>query len=326
MEVIRDLKNTEVSNGHAASVEDVVVGGWTFHYSSREHPFPMAAQFKARELLAAWGQHFPKEDTWVQRNYGVPSLLVRLDATFHNQEMEIYEVEERPSGIGLSRALNPSFRAKLDQMCQKWPDFKVVISDDPRRKGTDDFLWAEVERPENLNGDLALVRAEPDETAYHHLAAKSVSSLQTKGDKSYGEAMGLWDRIEDPDQLPWEEPFTIKPLQGSKTRDVYIWLPNDLSRDYRVAGSKSVPGSFTRGKITQALLEAQPKGGMYRQRFYPPMESGLGDEYKWMIHRVFYGYDPETDNWECMGGLWNARTNLKIHGATDAACGPIKVI
>ena len=52
------------------------------------------------------------------------------------------------------------------------------------------------------------------------------------------------------------------------------------------------------------------------------METGIAD-YPWMMYRVFFGYNLHHGRWECCGGGWVARPNLRIHGASDAICGPI---
>lgn len=63
---------------------------------------------------------------------------------------------------------------------------------------------------------------------------------------------------------------------------------------------------------------------MFCQKLYDPMASGW-EKFPWMIFRVFCGYNCQTKHWECLGGNWNARHNLRIHGASDALFGPAVV-
>lgn len=296
--------------------QDMVIGGWNIKVLSKEESFTGRNIEQSLEAINRWAQIFPKEETYVQRQFSIPSLIIRLDCSVQDGNLGIYEIEERPSGIGLTRILNPDFQQRLDLIRTTWPVIKSVVSDDPRRKATDDHLWIDKLEPENTE-DLVLVRAEPEETDYHFLEPRSVSSLKKKGDKSYGEGLGLWRRVTKPDEIDFESGCVIKPLQGSKTRDVFIYVPGP--------GSKRPPGASSRGRIEQAVNDAAESGGVFCQSYFPPMESGISDEFKWMIYRVFFGYNTNTANWECLGGSWNARYNLKIHGAGDSLSGPVVV-
>jgi hypothetical protein len=42
-----------------------------------------------------------------------------------------------------------------------------------------------------------------------------------------------------------------------------------------------------------------------------------------MIRRVLYAWDPSARRYEPLGGSWNARPNVKIHGASDTVTGPV---
>lgn len=122
----------------------------------------------------------------------------------------------------------------------------------------------------------------------------------------------MWRKIHHPDELDWNEPFVLKPVQGSKTRDVLIWHPDKL------------PGSATKTKVSRELDNRQ--GGMYHQNFEIPTVINLNGQEMWMIYRIFFGYNIHEKSWKYLGGVWNARQNLKIHGASDAVFGPIKTL
>jgi hypothetical protein len=101
----------------------------------------------------------------------------------------------------------------------------------------------------------------------------------------------------------------LKPLQGSKLRDLEIWDP-----EHR-------PGSSVRAKVEQTLRSS---GAMFCQQLFPPMETGI-TQFPWMIYRMFFGFDCGMGRWVALGGNWNARANLRIHGASDAVFGPAVV-
>ena len=179
------------------------------------------------------------------------------------------------------------------------------------RKGHDDALWADVVSLEDARPDmLCLVRAEPEEQEFHPLEPSSISSLKGKGNKMYGVQMGLWKPISSQDSLDWDRPFALKPVQGSKSRDVRLWDPDN----------HRAQGIATRTKITETL---QRHGVMYQQDYIPPIEIGNNGKTLYMIHRVFYGYDLPEQKWKYIGGFYNVRPSLIIHGARDTIFGPV---
>jgi hypothetical protein len=287
-------------------VETIELGEWNVNCSREERVFPADAIRQAQQVLAEWPAHFAREATWAHENLQVPSVVVRLDCIIRDGQLIVYEVEERPAGLGVCTLVNTGFEPALRRAASAWPEFQVVVS--PKRRGTDDRIWTErLGWSSNPESGLVLVRAEPDETEFHELQPQSVSSLITKGDKSYGEGMGLWDEVRTGQALPWERSFVLKPLQGSKLMDVEIWDPEGR------------PGGSKQRKIEEVLARS---GSMFMQRMYPPMETGI-PRFPWMIYRVFFTFHPETREWTCIGGNWNARHNLRIHGASDAIFGPL---
>lgn len=295
-------------SAHTASdINTILVGQWTVNFSSRVIAFPAWAAEKAVAMLEEWRNKFTLEQTWARQKLAVPSLLVRFDCIVRNGQLVVYEIEERPAGLGISSSCSQTFATELKKASENWPEFRVEVS--PLRRATDDHLWQQQVNWTNKNAELVLVRAEPEETIFHNLEGVSVSSLKAKGDKSYGEKMGWWKRVSHPDELPWHKAFVLKPLKGSKVRDLEFWDPQRR------------PGSSRQPVITGALHE---HGAMYLQDLHAPMESGH-QRFPWMIFRVFFAYNPGRDNWIALGGNWNARHNLKIHGASDAIFGPAPV-
>src|SRR3989344_1917259 len=128
--------------------EKFSVGPWNL--TKVNHGLTMEApeQEELGGRLAEWGQAFPRTQTsLVQKREGIPSVLVRFDYTYtQGIGPQIYEVEERPAGIGVTLALNGKFRDGLVRSVEFWQKrfdkpLGICISDG--REGTsDDEVWA----------------------------------------------------------------------------------------------------------------------------------------------------------------------------------------
>ncbi len=290
-------------------MQKVTIGNWDLKISESQRIFPDWAINQSVNLLGKWGKIFPQEGTWSELNFNIPSLIVRMDCTINIIEgnLAVYEIEERPAGIGIASLVNPQFKENFERLRKEWPPFKVLLS--PRRNGGDDYLWGDIALSPTSNG-LLLVRAEPEEREFWSLVPRAVAPIRNKGAKGYGVSLGLWSRVSDPELLPWREAFVLKPLQGSKCRGVEIWVP----------GKKKIPGSSTRTRILKVLKE---KGEMYLQKFFPPLKIELGGEEFWGVFRFFFGFSLKKNAYVPLGGVWMARKNLRLHGASDAVTGPL---
>ncbi len=306
-------------------LEVVPMGGWNVN----KHPeklFTTPEQIERyNALIAQWLTHFPRErDTLIEQRLGIPSPIIRLESfVLPDGTIAPIEIEERPAGIGVSGNLNPSFAEKFGDLLGKWEEalgkkIGVLVSHERGDRVGDDVIWTQqLGRPLHQGLDqrdpgLAyLVRSEPGETDYHQIAPQSIATVKHKGDKSYGEPMGLWSRIQDPADLPWTERFVYKPLRGSKGKGIHVFSPV----------RKEFEGVATRGKI-EAEFAAQ--GGGFVQPFHQPEKADFlpGDLH--VLRRIFFGYDPAQQKYVNLGGFWTARKNIKIHGATDAIFGTIE--
>ena len=306
--IIRTFSNfreeVELSSGN--------LGQWEIKTIERRLILPENIEVQAKNLLGKWINAFPREETWIQNSVGIPSLLVRFDGVDMDGELGVYEIEERPAGVGHTIMINSSFARNLDSVSKTWPDFDVVIS--PKRDPADDKLWRNVVSLEDSKG-LAYVRAEPDETEFAQLRSRSVSTISTEGDKSYGVDLGLWKFVDDPKQFPERESFVLKPMQGSKGKEMVFYI----------ADKNPIPGNSRMKNVCKKLEEQVEKnGGMYLQKLIPPMQSGF-DKYPYMIYRFFFGFNFDTGQWESLGGTYFVRNNVKIHGASDSLSGALVV-
>ncbi len=294
------------------------VGDWNVHLGFDKIEVDTSIKETAVDFLKKWAGFFPQEDSWVKRELNIPSLIVRLDGCLNNGRLGIYEVEERPAGIGISSEISKVFNENLNFIKEDWPKFKSVISHN--RNAHDDSLWLETLTLEEAldSEDLLLVRSEPEEIAYHRLQHRSVSTLLSKGDKSYGEKMGLWKKVKTEDffQFPWEEGFCLKPCQSSKCRGVEIFHPTNKKRKSK----DRVRGSSTKTRIQKTLTEY---GEMYLQPLLEPEDCHFFPGNK-MALRIFFGYNIKKSEYQFLGGVWNSRPNLKIHGSSDTIMGIIE--
>jgi len=298
-------------------LETMQVGEWIFPLSFDKIKMDKVFKKRAVDFLGDWSQAFSQENSWVDQNISVPSLIVRLDCV-NNGSLKVYEVEERPAGVGISCHLSADFRGRLVSLQKDWPEFKSLISE--KRRAHDDNLWLEsLNSEEALNcEDLLLVRSEPEEGFYHKFQERSVSTLLNKGDKSYGEKMGLWKKVtpEDFSQFPWEEGFCLKPLKSSKCRGVEIFHPANKKRKNK----NRTRGASTKTRIQKTLSHYKE---MYLQPLIEPENCPffLGNK---MALRIFFGYNVKKSEYQFLGGVWNSRPNLKIHGSSDTIMGIIE--
>jgi hypothetical protein len=278
---------------------------WEVRVSDEAIQLPEWIAETGKRVLSKWQRVFPKERSWIQNEFGIPSFIVRVEGVPVGDRFHFFEIEERPAGVGMTSMHSPSFADNLGKLTSVWPHFKVLVSE-ARQGAGDDYLWREIVTPQQVHdSDLLMIRAEPEETEFHQFANRSVSSLIEKGNKVYGEKFGWWSKVSSEHELPWKSPFVIKPCQGSKARGLEIWDP-----------IKKRKGCSTKSRIIKTLSRA---GKMYCQ----PLADPITHEDGMMFYRIFYGYDPRSSEWVCLGGCYNVRPNLRIHGASDAFFGAL---
>ncbi len=275
-----------------------------------------ATQYLA-DCIEKWKKVFPKENTWIQVNHGVPSLIIRIDCTIICENyLGVYEIEERPAGIGMNYMINESFRSCFDALRNNWPSFCVVSSDSRK---LDDSLWSTEKRLEEIDGELVFPRVSPNESEYHLLEEKCVSVFLQEGNKSYGVHLDFWNEVQfsRSDNLPWDVSFALKPLNGTRCSGLILYSP--------LSGSKRPAGTVSRSR---AEREFKAQGRMYLQEELLPMKASHVPCHD-MIYCFYFGYDIALKKYVPLGGAWNSRLdnkgnrNYKIHGASDAVFGPL---
>ncbi len=314
--------------------------GWQTAVSDTVFGLSPSVVAQGLNLLSQANAAFAPEPTaaWELTGGEAPTIICRLDFTIvgengaqltlpssHNGhfpvldgEVGLFEFEERPAGLGLTAQFNPKFAAAFGHLRSAWPDMRVVVA--PDRRGYDDQLWVGTDRltvgtgvPND--GSYLIVRAEPEQSEYHPLASRSVSSLTTKGNKSYGEKLGWWTQVSSLDELPVPgrggEIVVLKPLQGSKARGILIAPPRNAD---------SQPGMVTRSRLEREFAkQVRLSGGMFLQPWWPPIRVHDAN----LTIRAFFGRGVHRHTgWHCLGGVWNLRRNALVHGAQDTVFGP----
>ncbi|MFZ2886348.1 MAG: hypothetical protein WA021_00840 [Minisyncoccia bacterium] len=291
----------------------------TFVYSDFSVRLPAEATREMLDILSKWQTLYPREETLIQQRHGVPSLFVRFDCVIApDGALHMYEIQDGCAWIGYTGVANTEFRRVRDEIvATEWPGLAAIIS--PQDPNTDDELWLPRRKMlEALREDGPLiVRSRlslrtPEER--ERLIARSVKPVLAHNDKTYGEHFGWWKRVTWEEtgrskELPWENAFVLKPIEGHGSTDIMIWKPGDRT------------GRATRTQIVNTLERNQE---MLLQPYHPPMQTMINGAAYNMIYRPYFIYSGER-GWIPAHGLWTARPSpaLRIHGASDAISGPL---
>jgi hypothetical protein len=282
--------------------------------------------------LHEWQEIFPQyPKNMAEEKYGVPSVLVRVDY-FCSKEFgpRLCEIEERPAGIYVASCLNRQFRHNVRMFFEAvvtdlGKPLAVVISEE--RKGTsDDEEWAKSLHgnpirvfhglpDESYHNDYVWwVRSRRSEEAYYALRENSLSTIALEGNKEYGVKMGLWHPINHISDIPFDSGCVLKPKAGSRFETIIITKTDTELR-----------GTDTLKKAKDAIKEG--KVAYWQQFFSPERPRSLNPNGRlrdiYMLRRVFFGFDPISREFKCLGGLWMANPTVRIHGGKETLCGPI---
>lgn len=325
------------------------LGSWDVHTSRYYLEQSQAEHEEMRGILHFWSRAFVREENFMRRYFGVPSLIVRADY-FYKDGIKLCEIEERPAGIALTATVNRTFLKRTQSIfetLEKRSGKKIALVISEGRKGTsDDPYWANgmfhrhipifygMPNKEARENHLFYVRANRNEEMYFDLTRESISSIASEGDKSYGLAMGLWSHIDDPEKLPWKSGVVLKPRTGSQFEEVLI-----CRQGKHGLGVHSV----SRGK----LAIEEKKVAYWQPYFEPETPNFLNPKVKrnegkeelkregaragrsesapkiHMLRRAYWALDLLTENWVSLGGVWMASPTVRIHGSRESLCGPL---
>jgi len=292
----------------------IQINDWKINFNPDQETLKEEYLNQASAVLSAWSGYYPEEPTWVHEKFGVRALLVAVDGSivrdYHTGlGFYPYKVDEQPMGAGILYRVDSAFRNVWDEYKLKLPEIKIVTS--PHVKCTDDSVLFEQQTLEEakVSNNLVLVRAMARSSEYWDLQNRSVGTIQTTGDKSYGVAMGLWKEVFAEDSLDFSKAFCLRPKTGP---GAWIWHP-----ERGVLETNGVKGLLTKDQVLRRLVVL---GSMYQQEYIEPMKTKEGLS---KIYRLFFLYNIEKSEYECVGGLSASRDNVKVQGANDAVLGVI---
>lgn len=297
------------------------IGPWEFDFHTDSVCMTEREMDQLLKLILQWEQVFVREPNGVAQKFGKPSLLVRIDYALQDDgTVGVYEVEERPCGIGMGVLCHPYFKEHFTALFRQWQEIcgsiELIVSPE-RIHSSDDHEWADelgikVRYTPEIDGAYYWVRADPPDTIFHELVPRALTTIITEGDKRYGVPLNLWGNIpDDISSLPWEEGFALKPLQGSRMQNLYLWNPK----------GKKEAGLVTRGKIAKVIEEGKVA---FVQEWLEPERPTFLPERSFLLRRVFFGWNLMDTVWECLGGFYTVRNRqYRLHGASDALFGMI---
>ena len=146
----------------SADVRQEQVAGWNFHFLPQQNII-MSAQEATQLLhkLQKWQKVFPGEENAAKRFFGVPSVLVRLDyVCLPGGKIGVYEIDDRPCGIGFGAQLHKTFWGLFSEYVALWEKVcgKITVLISERRRNTcDDAVWAQALGRPLVIGDVCLL-------------------------------------------------------------------------------------------------------------------------------------------------------------------------
>lgn len=276
-------------------------------------------------FLPVWRTLFPQQDNLAERCFSVPSTVIRFDYAVHEGSPRVYEIEERPAGLGVTSILHQGFLHRLlpylreqeDAVGATWAIFVSSMRDG----SSDDDIFADAADIPIYRGPVSeqqlanhawYVRAQRCETnVAAQFTSRSLSSITHEGHKSYGVGLGFWKRIDPSFEPDFTVPFAVKPSSGSRFEEVLLFNPS----------KKDGAGFATRTKILGAIREGRVH---FIQPFHPPEEaSHLGEEYR-LIRRAYFVWSPREGRYISLGGMWMATPTSRVHGTRDAVSGVLQ--
>ncbi len=299
--------------------------------------------------VEAYGDNQGVAETTYAYALGVPSLLVRVDCTVRNGKLVPYEMEDSPSGIGVSDKLiyAASGKSLKDAVLNHYEvtagTIPHVIISGARKHGTDDAAIVGEHRyhyeagkttlPKLNDTSLVIVKAIPGQSnsalPYLSLQERCLSPLMTEGNKTYAKRIGIASSVETEDELLTNDDGSlasqaVKAAIGSMSMGVSIYL---TSEERKVFGKD---GSVSTGRLIRNLARYTENGqAALTEPFHPPIQIINTQNRRNAIMRIFVALQRSnvTTRVETniLGGAYVARPELIVHGASNAISGAVLV-
>jgi hypothetical protein len=311
---------------------------------SPEHKAQIEA-YAARAATNFRPQDIAAEPTFAQQELGVPALVVRIDCTVVDGQIVAYEMEDSPSGQGISDRVHRRVGgAGLRSVIRDHYDAAVgtvphVIVSGARNHGTDDHIVVGDEKytydkrydlslPDNT---LVIVKALPgnrDSSApYVHLQERALAPLASEGDKTYQERIGDLTVVKGRQDLLRREggeleSQVLKARIGSMAMGISMYLSPE---DRQMYGKK---GIVTASRLEKNLdTYRDTRSGALVQPFAPPIRIENPEGRSNAIMRVFTLLENSNGiiTARAIGGGYVARPELIVHGASNAVLGAVTI-
>lgn len=267
-----------------------------------------------------------KDEVWGGYKKFGKFLIGRIDMTpdnfgeDNNVEKRIYEIEKRPAGFGiffhyLKTILKRTkeieiFREVINNFeCRGFININTSIPDD--RFAAEIFGLPYYQNYQELpNSGFYWVRSNNRTGEICKLEPYSLSPIRLDGDKQDLVELNLAKRL-NLQEINWKEPFVIKPLIGTRGENVEIYIPPHLQKQIGFRGS-------TATRIHRKI--SGTKESYIIQKFIPPLIEEINGRKECIILRLFFVW--REREYQILGGWWNRRPSIKVHGASDAVFSP----
>lgn len=301
-------------------------------------------QIEAFAALAA--TNYSPETTMVYGQFGIPTLVARIDCTIDTDgNIAPYEMEDSPSGQGITDALHRGAgqvgirQVVLDHYEEMVGEPPTIVVASARNHGTDDILIVGSDKyfgptdpvnPSEISGPC-IVKAIPGDTSSHlpylSLQAQALAPLETEGDKTYAEKIGILESAFSDEDLRLDEngdlqSQVVKARLGSMAMGVSIYL----SKEDRLRFGKA--GTVTASRLKRDLeAYCENNAGALRQDFIAPIQITNEQDRTNAVLRIFTLLNRRSGVVEAqaIGGCYVARNEVLLHGASNAVSGAVLV-
>ncbi len=316
----------------------LAMGPWSVTLSDETMHLTRAQTARLEQLLASYRSivlpQYRAEygDNWCSRICDGPSLVVRIDMQpMAGEAIGLYEIEANPCllgtiprvGIDIAPPVIDAFRimgvdtiqsfVAPSRLAQK-ADHEAFLEQleregiTVRRRQPPDASPALPVWPRAGEEDIDLIRP--------ILPGCLIQPRDGGGQKEYLLALGqarrlcTWPRVDAIfDDYP--SGFVIKPFRSWGTKNMHVWSPEKPWK----------PMGWTRTRMKEQLRGLRAAGSdrdYLVQPFYPPEHRGGRRARIWRIYAVL-----GENGYRVIGGFWNERRSLRVHGASDACLGAI---
>jgi hypothetical protein len=336
-ELVRSRQEKPFETGEPYKLE---IGDWNMQFApntirlSETHQ-KQIGQYTLTALSCFFELCQAREETLAMTTVNQPTALARVDCTLDDDgNIFAYEVEERPSGLGITRLVSDklsdgNFSTSVLGHLEDTFGTLPIVKRHPEARSDDEYLFGEsqvspLEFDERTGAVIVanqpqLVRSEPEKVIdapnAAELSSQAISTVIEKGNKLYRVATGAARIVHGAEELPPKDTsFVVKTLQSSKTKGTEIWVTKEDNQALGL-GKKNI-GVSTWSKIERI---AEGNDTVLVEPLIPGVRSKTTDKIGMTAFRVFVTI--YEDHVQVQDGVYMTRPSHMIHGASDAITG-----